>query len=325
MKPLKTPAFLLTAAVLVLSQSCQSPSTETGSTRTTDTVFTSYLKHFKTIKLPVSLNACAMNGEGLEALIDEAFIKYGDYPRMAYGQIPPNGDYFATLTLANADCFVPTLTTFKADGTIIDKKSLMIHGCGDDCGFACQTHMSIGKDLDIYFSETISTYECDSVGEAVPGSYEHYVIYKKGRMLPDGKIELSGEIKEPLQRGIFPYSGPLKSVLSEIEGCACYFSVDKERFAANDIVFAANYDSLGYVVLNNNAVKLRLVSTTRKKDELGDHDRIDIYSNTLYRVLLDLKYKDRSGDETWWFEGTMTIEDKGGKKTTKKIVGECGC
>ena len=30
-------------------------------------------------------------------------------------------------------------------------------------------------------------------------------------------------------------------------------------------------------------------------------------------------------DETWWNDGTVTIESKDGQKVTKKFVGECGC
>ena len=50
-----------------------------------------------------------------------------------------------------------------------------------------------------YTSDTISTYDCDSLGYEIPGTYKYYVIYKEGKLLANGKIQLSEEIRKPLK------------------------------------------------------------------------------------------------------------------------------
>jgi uncharacterized protein YgiB involved in biofilm formation len=71
--------------------------------------------------------------------------------------------------------------------------------------------------------------------------------------------------------------------------------------------------------------KLNLVSTTRQPNTFGDYDHIDIYRSKLFKVTVNIKYKNSSGDETWRNGGTITVETNEGKKVTKKFVGKCGC
>jgi hypothetical protein len=58
--------------------------------------------------------------------------------------------------------------------------------------------MKIDKDSNLFTADTVSSYTCDSLGNAVFGTEEHYVIYKKGKVLNNGKIELSAEIRKNL-------------------------------------------------------------------------------------------------------------------------------
>ncbi|MFZ4413932.1 MAG: hypothetical protein ACOYOV_12685 [Bacteroidales bacterium] len=126
------------------------------------------------------------------------FKKFNEDYSYAYGQFTTNGDFIATITLSAADCYLPVITTYKPNGLIIDKQTIAIGGCGSDCGFNCEEYMILKRDYSFYTSDTISVYDCDSLGNEIPGTYEYYVSYKKGKLLTDGKIEMTKEIKKPL-------------------------------------------------------------------------------------------------------------------------------
>jgi hypothetical protein len=161
--------------------------------------FTLYLDNFKKLDLPLVIKGCNISSDGFKQFDGKQFAKYSDEYSLAFGQIPTNGNYVATITLGAADCYLPVLTTYKLTGQKIDQKTIAIGGCGSDCGFSCEEFMTLRKDFSFYTSDTISTYTCDSLGNETPGTYEYYVIYQKGKLLTDGKIEISKEIKQPLK------------------------------------------------------------------------------------------------------------------------------
>jgi len=117
----------------------------------------------------------------------------------------------------------------------------------------------------------------------------------------------------------------INGLLSEIDGCSCYFSETEEKFKNKQFVFATDLDSTGFIAVENKLVKLKQISTTREPDTFGTNDHVDVYSSENYKVTVSIKYKHSNGDETWWNEGTLTIETKDGQKVIKKFVGECGC
>lgn len=161
--------------------------------------FKKYLELFKKADLPLNIKGCRESEIELNVLDGKKFKQFNEDYSFSYRQIPTNGSYIATVTLGVADCYLPVLTTYKLNGQIIDKKTIAIGYCGSGCGYSCEEFMSIAKDFSIYASDTVSTYNCDSLGLEIPGTYEYYVIYKEGKLLPDGKIQLSEEIKEPLE------------------------------------------------------------------------------------------------------------------------------
>ena len=160
--------------------------------------FTTYLDFFKKGELPISMKGCLMTSDGLKKFDGKKFSKYNSDNSYAFRQMPTNGNYLATITLGLADCFLPVLTTYKLTGEIIDKKTIAIGGCGSDCGFTCEEFMIIDTDYSIYTSDTISTYDCDSLGNEIPGTYEYYVAYRRGKLTENGKIILSDEKKKIL-------------------------------------------------------------------------------------------------------------------------------
>jgi hypothetical protein len=161
--------------------------------------FTLYLNNFKKLALPIVIKGCLIRPYGFKEFDGKHFSNYAQEYSLAYGQIPANGNYVATITLGAADCYLPVLTTYKLNGQIIDQKTIAIGGCGSDCGFTCEEFMTLKKDYSFFTSDTISTYTCDSLGKETPGTYEYYVSYRKGKLLADGKIEMTDEIKKALQ------------------------------------------------------------------------------------------------------------------------------
>lgn len=161
--------------------------------------FTLYLDNFKKLDLPIVIKGCNISTDGFKQFDGKQFAKYSEEYSLAYGQVPTNGNYVATITLGAADCYLPVLTTYKLTGQIIDKQTIAIGYCGSDCGYSCEEFMKITNDFKIYTSDTISTYTCDSLGNETPGTYEYYVIFKEGKLLTNGQIQLSDEIKKPLK------------------------------------------------------------------------------------------------------------------------------
>ena len=163
-----------------------------------DNDFLNYLDNFKKVELPIFIKGCEISSEGLKQFDGKKFKKYAEEYELAYGQIPTNGKYLATITLGAADCYLPVLTTYKLNGQVIDKKTIAIGGCGSDCGFSCEEFMTLKKDFSFYTSDTISSFRCDSLGNEKPGTYEYYLIYIKGKLLSNGKIIMTNEIKQIL-------------------------------------------------------------------------------------------------------------------------------
>lgn len=155
-----------------------------------------FLKNFKKSTLPVTIRACKETGKNLLILPENT--AYVNEPSLAYCIFKTNGDYVAAITLGSADCLVPILTTYNLDGEKIDEKKIMVGRCGSDCGYTCEEFMILKPDFSIYTSDTISSFACDSLGNAIPETTKRYVIYRKGKLLKTGKIALGKEIKETI-------------------------------------------------------------------------------------------------------------------------------
>jgi hypothetical protein len=92
-------------------------------------------------------------------------------------------------------------------------------------------------------------------------------------------------------------------------GCFYYDIAD----SANEL-FAQGLDGSCYISVNH---KLQhLIADTTSQDEL--------YKNELYELRIDIKETGVT-DGGNSYEGTMTIKNRNGKVTTKKIFGNCGC
>lgn len=63
-----------------------------------------------------------------------------------------------------------------------------------------------------------------------------------------------------------------KGIPDELDGCACYFSQTDRKFKNKKYLFAAGFESIGFVSVDNKRVKLKFISTGREPNTFGDND-----------------------------------------------------
>lgn len=117
----------------------------------------------------------------------------------------------------------------------------------------------------------------------------------------------------------------IQSLPEEIEGCGCYFSSDSTDNIDKQFIFVSNYDSTAFISINNRLTRLKLVKSGRDVTSFGDHDHVEVYESSQYKVTVDIKYLKSNGEETWSNQGNLIVEDRFGQSILQKFVGECGC
>jgi hypothetical protein len=165
------------------------------------TPFDRFLKKFETNNLPLIVRACEIKENDYPLLSPITDTPFVTTESRSYSTFKSNGDYIPTVSLGFADCSLPILTTYNKYGKQIDQKTLAIGYCGSGPGYSCHEFMTIRSDYSIYASDTISEAEVDSVGEIIQGGKtNNYIIFKNGRLIPNGKIELTDEIKKIIEK-----------------------------------------------------------------------------------------------------------------------------
>ncbi len=145
------------------------------------------------------MKGCSMDVDDLFEFPQDDLRKFNVNYSYAYCQIPTNGNFIATITLGVADCYLPVLTTYTLNGEIIDEKALAIGYGLVDCGHHTEDYMILKKDYTIYVSDTLKVCECDSSYKIIEETCEQYVIYREGRLLSDGKIELTKTLRKNIR------------------------------------------------------------------------------------------------------------------------------
>jgi len=188
-------AFICTISMLTI-YSC-SDTNKNKDKEIANPEFAQFLRKFPSLSYPVTINGCLVNLDSLAKLSGEKYLPEDAFGH-AYGIVPASDEYVCVILLAQADCEIPVILTFDKNGNKIDEQAINIGYCGFDCGYTCRESMLLGSNNEIYTADTITSYECDSLGNPVPGTNEHYVIYKTGKILSSGKIELSKEMRKDL-------------------------------------------------------------------------------------------------------------------------------
>lgn len=141
-----------------------------------------------------------MDSVGLPLINPDSLQSDNEDGTVPYCTFKTNGDYYSVIRLGLADCTLPYLITYDNKGNIIDKKWIAIGYCGGGPGFHCEEFTIIKSDFSIYTSDTISEVGIDRLGEEIESTFQNYVIYKKGRLLSSGKIELTDTLRQTLKK-----------------------------------------------------------------------------------------------------------------------------
>jgi len=159
-----------------------------------------FLKDYKQTTLPIRMKGCPGNSYYLPLVHPDSLEVDNEDGSIPYCTFKTNGDYYAVIRVGAADCYLPQLITYDKNGKVIDEQTIAIGYCGSGPGFHCEEFGSIDKDFSIYTSDTISVSEIDSLGEEIKGTTESYVLYKKGRLLSSGKIELTDTLRQTIKK-----------------------------------------------------------------------------------------------------------------------------
>lgn len=108
----------------------------------------------------------------------------------------------------------------------------------------------------------------------------------------------------------------------EVQGCSCYFATDREEFVKQNYIYVDDFQQNGFIKVNGEQIKLEF----NMKNEVLPEKNLNInLHNDLFKVNLKGKAVEEGEIETHLYKGTLTVENKAGKKTVIPVYGECGC
>ena len=154
--------------------------------------FQEFLNLIPSIELPYTYLTCREGTEGSEVFGNHRPTPYFKGYTYVRGWFPLENGAVGVISFAGADCMLPVLTTFSADGTEMGKETICIGRCGPGPCFECSEYSIIREDMSIYLADTMLTTECDEDFNEIPGGkVEKKVLYQEGSVAKDGKITLS--------------------------------------------------------------------------------------------------------------------------------------
>ncbi|HYV92047.1 MAG TPA: hypothetical protein VE978_09705 [Chitinophagales bacterium] len=202
---------LATILLVLLLNSCNSGTIEKQSSNAPPDTFREFLKKFKIIDLPFvfryadfkeSFNYNKMTSIDANSS-DTLFIKteYSDGIK-CFGMLPDTTIFFSIIYFYPADSYYPQLVTYNKRGKLIDETSLIVNGCGGDCGLQyCSETGMINKDLSIFCADTVNwEYFCDSLGQPIPNSDIVWINTKTGRLTNNGKVKMTNDKHQEVKK-----------------------------------------------------------------------------------------------------------------------------
>lgn len=144
-------------------------------------------------ELPIELKGCEYEESNYPN--KEHFYRNGtEY--IAYCSFNINKNIYALISLGIADCYIPIISTYIKD-SIIDMKEVNI-GFGDlYCGETTGDYLRIDTNYNIYVSDTITEYICESL-DSIKVKRIKYVLYKVGYISFDGQITISDTMRKKI-------------------------------------------------------------------------------------------------------------------------------
>lgn len=104
----------------------------------------------------------------------------------------------------------------------------------------------------------------------------------------------------------------------EIDGCSCYFSGNKEAFKQGNYLFMSNFDKLAFIKIDDELIRFELLE---EKDEPYN----TIWQDEKGRIMVLETVEMGQMDETWQYEGVLTLMKDNTPIYKRTIIGECGC
>jgi len=126
---------------------------------------------------------------------DSLFYEKADGPVYGYAMLADTSKFYSLIFFGTADDIFPVLVTYSKTGKQLSRETLIVHGCGSDCGLKyCSYTAQINKDLGIYIADTVK-YEgmCDSADNITPNSDSTFIYAKRGQVDKTGTIKLGEE------------------------------------------------------------------------------------------------------------------------------------
>lgn len=134
----------------------------------------------------------------------------------------------------------------------------------------------------------------------------------------DSLIEL--EFKNDVSRTIEVSS--LKHWPSEIEGCSCYFSLNRQGFEKEEYIFVSDYiGDKAFMQFNGQETRIKGVASMH---ENAEGQLRQVWSGPGVEITLEVKQVSQL-DETWQYEGHITFKSDSGAIQQIPVYGECGC
>lgn len=108
-----------------------------------------------------------------------------------------------------------------------------------------------------------------------------------------------------------------------IDGCGCYFSLNKSDYDQSNYHLVFNYNGTCAINLSGNDVVL---SSNDSIETIYPEDEKEYFQNEKYELTIEYKEVKRTGDEVFLYKGVMSIYVKETDEIFKKeVIGECGC
>jgi hypothetical protein len=134
--------------------------------------------------------------------IDTLFIK-ARYSGEAYcyGFLSDTTRFFTLIYYFPADNYYPVIANYTKNGILLSKDSLVVRGCGSDCGLMdCSITAVINKDLTIYCTDSVKyDFFCDSLGVPIPNTKTILINERHYKLTKDGMIIKGREINKEIK------------------------------------------------------------------------------------------------------------------------------
>jgi hypothetical protein len=154
----------------------------------TDNRFRDYLNMIPEIQLPFNTNSYE-ELTGKVEMNDTLFKDFTIDAQGILGKLNINDSITGIIYLYGGNTIYPELITYNQKGQQIAEQQLVTLTAGPDAlNSSGSSYMSLTKDFKINITDTIQSYEKDSLGIAIDSTWEVEVVNYKYNIEPNGKI-----------------------------------------------------------------------------------------------------------------------------------------